>query len=262
MSDPVAIVDSDSGGNGATQDEQLITPAMDLSTATTATLQFDQYFKWYSLGQNEIADVDVRSALTGGTWVNVLRQQGASSSNPDHRMLDLTSRAAGAPDVQVRFHYYNAAFEWFWQVDNVHVDTTAPGPCHQNICSAQAIAKPVPDGSFGVAMTASRVDPTATTIDLTWDVATCSSTDHHVLYGPLAGVTTLTLEGSVCDLGATGTATWNGVPAEDLWFVIAGDDGATTEGSWGKDSAGQERGGATASAQCGTTVRDNSGTCP
>ncbi len=31
--------------------------------------------------------------------------------------------AAGEPDARVRFHYYNANFEWWWQVDDVIVGT-------------------------------------------------------------------------------------------------------------------------------------------
>jgi hypothetical protein len=59
MSAPVAIVDSDNAGNtGAQQDEQLITPAMDLSTTTSVTLTFDQYFRWYVNGLVEVADVE------------------------------------------------------------------------------------------------------------------------------------------------------------------------------------------------------------
>jgi len=132
----------------------------------------------------------------------------------------------------------------------------------QASCAAPPSApKPVADGSFGVPMTGSRADAAGTTLDLTWDVATCASPDHHVLYGDLASVATASVAGAVCDLGATGSATWSGVPAGDLWFVVVGDDDAATEGSWGTDG-GDERGGVTASGLCGATTRDNSGVCP
>ena len=122
--------------------------------------------------------------------------------------------------------------------------------------------KPVPDGSFGTAMRASRVDPSGSTIALTWDVATCTSADHHVLYGDLASVGSLTVLGAACDLGTTGSATWGSVPAGSLWFDVVGDDNATVEGSWGTDGHGVERRGATPSGQCGLVARNNSGTCP
>ncbi len=261
---PVTTVDSDNAGPGASQDEGLITPLLNLTPAAAVTLQFDQYFRWHSGGQNEIADVDVRSSATGGSWVNVLRQQGAGSANPDHKTLDISAEAAGAPDAQVRFRDYDGSNEWYWQLDNVKIDTSAPGSCDMPVCavSQPGNAKPVADGTFGSAMTGSRADAIGSTIDLIWDVATCASSDHHVLYGPLASVATATISGAFCDLGASGSAVWTGIPAGDLWFVVVGDDNATVEASWGKDKSGAQRGGTTASLQCGTTTRDNSGTCP
>jgi len=125
-----------------------------------------------------------------------------------------------------------------------------------------AVAKPVADGSFGTAMTGTRSDLDGSTIDVTWDVATCVSTGHHLLYGDLATVASAAVAGGVCGLGTTGSATWSGVPAGDLWFVVVGDDGATTEGSWGTDGTGAERGGVTASGVCGIVTRNNAGACP
>jgi subtilisin-like proprotein convertase family protein len=262
MAAPTAIVDSFSAG-AAVQNEELITPVLNLSIATAVTLQFDQNFRWYSQGQNEVADVDVRSSRTGGVWVNVLRQQGTSSPDPDHKTLDISSRAAGASNVQVRFHYYNGMGDFWWQIDNVKVEfTTTPG-CAQDVCAAApGVAKPVADGSFGTAMTGSRADASGSTIDLTWDVATCTSPNHHVIYGDLGSVASAAVSGAACNLGTSGAASWSGVPAGDLWFVVVGDDDAFIEGSWGTRGDGAQRGGNAPSALCGMTTRDNSGTCP
>jgi hypothetical protein len=139
---------------------------------------------------------------------------------------------------------------------NVVHSTGATGAC------ALAGAKPVADGSFGTAMKGSRADASGATIDLTWDVSTCSSTNHHVIYGDLASVASTTVNGAACNLGTSGNASWSGVPAGDLWFVVVGDDGASTEGSWGTDGTGAQRGGTAASGQCGIGTRDNSGVCP
>jgi hypothetical protein len=164
----------------------------------------------------------------------------------------------------VRFHDWNGSNEEYWQIDNVTIDTSAPGACGMPVCTpgGPGGAKPVADGAFGVPMKGSRANPAGSTIDLTWDVSTCSSTDHHVLYGSLLSVASMTVVGSACDLGTTGTASWAGVPAGDLWFVVVGDDNATTEGTWGTDGIGGQRGGSTASGQCGLTTRDNAGVCP
>ena len=128
-------------------------------------------------------------------------------------------------------------------------------------CAATGV-RPVADGSFGTAMTGSRADASGSTIDVTWDVATCSSADHHILYGELANVASAAVTGASCDLGTSGATTWTGVPAGDLWFVVVGDDDATTEGSWGTGAAGAQRGSGVASGQCGLTAKDDSGVCP
>ena len=132
---PFMIVDSDYAGSSATQDEQLITPVMNLGAATSVTLEFDQYFNYYSGYGDEYGDVDVRSGNTGGSWVNVFRNHGADSANPDHRSINITTQAAGASDVQVRFHYYGGAYDYYWMLDNVKVTYAAPGGCNVSPCT-------------------------------------------------------------------------------------------------------------------------------
>jgi len=124
-----------------------------------------------------------------------------------------------------------------------------------------SVVKPVPDGAFGSAMTGSRANPEGTSINLTWDVSTCASTNYHVLYGDLASVASYTIGGSACAIGVSGAYAWSGVPAGDLWFVVAADDTISKEGSWGSATGG-ERGGASASGQCGMTTKETSDTCP
>jgi subtilisin-like proprotein convertase family protein len=250
---PVAVVDSDfAGSGGPTQDEQLITPVIDLSGALSVTLVYDQFFRWFAGSLDEKGDVDVRSSLTGGNWVNVFRNQGASSPNPDHRSIDITTHAAGAADVQIRFHYYDAQFEWFWWVDNIRLDIVIVPACLNTVCEAAATANPV------ASLTASRAD--ASTIDVVWDAATCASTDYELLYGSLSDLPTYAPLGSVCGLGPSGSSTWSSVPAGDLWFVVTGIDNAGTEASWGQATAG-ERNGTSASGLCGSATRDNA-PCP
>jgi hypothetical protein len=83
-----------------------------------------------------------------------------------------------------------------------------------------------------------------------------------VLYGDLASVALLTPNGSFCDLGSSGAATWTGVPSASVWFVVVGDNNATVEGSWGTDGVGGQRGGTTVSGFCGAVTRTNATTCP
>ena len=131
-----------------------------------------------------------------------------------------------------------------------------------NVASWGTSIPPVPDGSYGTAMTCRRDAPDGSAIGLTWDASSCTSQNYNVLYGSLASVSGFALDGARCGLGTAGSASWTGVPAGDLWFVIASQNGGGTEGSWGTVSGGAERNGTTASGQCGNTIRNNTGTCP
>lgn len=264
LSLPVAMVDSDRAGVDAEQDEQLITPPRDLRTAILATLEWDQEFVWYPGRGDEKGDVDVRSSATGGAWVNVRRNQGSTTLEPDHRKIDITTLAAGAQNVQIRFHYYDASFEWWWAIDNVRLLATGQGGCAQSACALSLIPPPVPDGIFGTPMTARRMDASgggAETIRLQWDVDSCPAAGNHLLYGDLAAVAAHQPLGAVCALDPGGVADWAGVPSGNLWFLIVGDNGSSLEGMWGTDSSGAPIGGSASSNQCGMTLRTNSAVC-
>ncbi|MEV0797364.1 S8 family serine peptidase [Kribbella sp. NPDC050281] len=106
-----AIIDSDKYGPGGSQDTSLVSPVVDLTAVTAPVIRFNQDLNW--LG-GEKADVDL-SIDGGATWANVLRQA------VDVRGLKEIAipQAAGKSAVQVRFHYYDAQYEWWWQLDNV-----------------------------------------------------------------------------------------------------------------------------------------------
>jgi hypothetical protein len=110
---PHAIVDSDMAGS-VDMDEELISPVVDTEGALSLTLEWDQYFNAYS--GNEVGDVDV---FNGIEWVNVFTtsQDLGYWLDPDHPVIDITGLANA--DLQVRFHYYNANYDWYWAVDNV-----------------------------------------------------------------------------------------------------------------------------------------------
>lgn len=107
------IVDSDWAGY-QDMDEQLITPNLDCSSIEGVTLKFSHYFRYYS---EEIADVDVR--VNSGPWQNVARYQGADTSGQVE--LDISTIADGQENVQIRWHYYNAYWDYYWGIDNVEI---------------------------------------------------------------------------------------------------------------------------------------------
>ena len=114
-----AIIDSDTAGK-VDVDTELITPSMDLSGYTGARLSFKTDFYHFS---NEVADVDI-STNGGSSWTNLWRKTG-NYRGPQTVTLDISSYV-GNSNVMVRFHYYNANYEWWWEVDNVEITATNP----------------------------------------------------------------------------------------------------------------------------------------
>jgi len=108
-----AIIDSDAYGPGTSQDTSLVSPVVNLTNVATPVIRFNQDFNQLN---DDIADVDL-SIDGGATWANVLRQE-TDVAGP--RVTEIAiPQAAGKAQVQVRFHYYNASYEWWWEVDNV-----------------------------------------------------------------------------------------------------------------------------------------------
>jgi N-acetylneuraminic acid mutarotase len=119
-----AIVDSDFFGPGNSQNTELVTPLIDLSTVDAPSISFDMDYLDYSITP-EKADVDL-SIDGGATWENVFRQEGTSLRTA-HIEIPIP-QAANDPDVVVRFHYYDATFSFWWEVDNVIVGTPECNP--------------------------------------------------------------------------------------------------------------------------------------
>jgi len=110
----------------------------------------------------------------------------------------------------------------------------------------------VPDGGgTGAPMTVTALDMAASSLQITWDTATCDGdSGFHIVYGqksdlPTAGGGSFHVTGGVCGIAAT-PFTWNSVPAPTdgfglIWWLVLANDGATKEGSWGQNSANIER---------------------
>ena len=114
-----AVIDSDFYGIGVAVDGELISPPFDVP-GPGYVLQFDQYFLDY---QAEIADVDI--SVNGGAWTNLVSYSGSPVQEITRLPLDAY---AGMTNLQVRFHYWNAAYEWYWHVDDVVVEFYVPRP--------------------------------------------------------------------------------------------------------------------------------------
>jgi subtilisin family serine protease len=108
-----AIADSDHAGQ-FNMDTELRTPLLDLTNFSNPVLKFKTYFHRY---QSEVADVDVSINGASGPWTNVWRKSLADYTGSE--TVDISSLAAGKANVMIRFRYYNANYEWYWEVDDV-----------------------------------------------------------------------------------------------------------------------------------------------
>ena len=124
--------------------------------------------------------------------------------------------------------------------------------------------RPVPDSVVPTLVTPLTG---GSTLRVTWDATNCSSPNYHLIYGYGSSLPSWTVAGGQCGLGTSGSALWTGAPdpgadpSRFVWFLIAADDGAGTEGSWGLTSSGQERGGAQPSGACGFTAKASGIAC-
>ena len=130
-------------------------------------------------------------------------------------------------------------------------------------------------GAGSTPLTAAKLDATGRDLLLAWDTTACPAADYQILYGggsqlpnetsPLYG-----LGGARCGIGTVSPFTWRASPdpradtTRLLWFLIVANNDAHAEGSWGADSAGNERTGPGtngASNQCRVTIKDLTNAC-
>ena len=124
-SGPFAVTNG--GCNGEDFDDtELHTPSVDMSGFATAAVAFDSSF---FAGSFNVADVDI-STDGGATWTNVFRLDGVNEPGPVRHTVDITSLAAGQPDVRARFHFYFSLASGYWQADDVFLGdaTCLAGP--------------------------------------------------------------------------------------------------------------------------------------
>ncbi len=114
-----AMIDSDILGQ-VVVDSELISPPFIVPT-TDAALEFDHDFNWISDSKrsgdrgDEIGDVDIYTEAKG--WENLARYEYTDFGG--HVSLDLSAYAG--QEAQIRFHYWFAYYDMWWQVDNVAI---------------------------------------------------------------------------------------------------------------------------------------------
>jgi plastocyanin len=135
----------------------------------------------------------------------------------------------------------------------------------------------VPSGLSGSPLLVGKLAgfPDGSRLALTYDTASCAgNTDHQIIHAvgsrlPTVLGGTYFVSAGVCNIGNSGSFLWSGAPNGPpndplVWFLVLAENNTGTEGSWGTDSASNERNGFFAggsSGQCGITTKDLSNTC-
>ena len=114
-----ALSDSDACGSSSTTSTDLTSKALNAAGATSLTLEYDVYYRHYN---GDDAKVQV---WNGSSWVTVWSDTNATLQA--HQTINVTSYANA--NFKVRFSYQNAAYDWWFAVDNVKVTAVMPASC-------------------------------------------------------------------------------------------------------------------------------------
>lgn len=139
-----ATVDSHEYGRDGEQDTSLVSPVMDLSGIDNPTVIFSQ--DYHNFAGSDVADIDV-SVDGGETW-ETARQQTTDLRGPRETLVEIP-QAAGESEVQVRFHYYEADWDYWWQVDDVFVGALNCVPTHGGLVFGTVADANTGDGLIG-----------------------------------------------------------------------------------------------------------------
>jgi hypothetical protein len=197
-----AFTESDAPGITSTTDTTLISPAINLTGYTTATLNFYEFYMQFN-NSNEFGIVEVTTD-NGTTWTTLLTHDGSvdvgTETNFSLATLDLTSYALASNTIKIRFRYH-ATWDWGWAIDNFAI--TGSGP---SSITWAPIAGLYNDASAAVAYTGdirSTVYPRPTTTTAYTATATAfgcpvTSTPVTITVTPINGGTMAVTSQTVC----------------------------------------------------------------
>jgi hypothetical protein len=169
---------------------------------------------------------------------------------------------AGAARVEVRLFYQQTSWEYvqfLWKANDgldpflgqegrnlldawLNVGQAAPFQMEMTTATVTAPAQLPGEG-----LTLRAGMGGGSTVSVTYTPA-CDATDHALVWGALAAVSTYSYAGAVCGIGTSGSASFDPGPGS-VFFLVVGTTGSA-EGSYGTDNLGQERPEATGMGAC------------
>jgi len=173
-----AIADSDFAGR-ENMDTELISPNLSFSGYSQVTLRFafDFHVAFHSYGNTlETCDVDISQKGNNGPWINVWRRNGSEYRGPRTEIVDLTSWLAGRPVGAIRFHYYDAYYDWWWQVDDIKLIGIRSAESQAGSLSMASATTLAPEHSGNVVIDVIRIGGNDGTVGGTITTAPVSAT--------------------------------------------------------------------------------------
>ena len=126
MTGNYAIADSDLDSE-LLLNEELITPDIDCTNHRLVRLDFNMNYRAYAedADHEQIAQVDIRRSNDGlkwSSWTNLLRWDRTTVADIESgsQQVDLSAIADGK-HIQIRFHFYDAMYDYWFAVDDVRV---------------------------------------------------------------------------------------------------------------------------------------------
>jgi hypothetical protein len=118
------LSNSDDQGFGSTTSTRLISPVIDLSNCTAASLSFYHY---YRIATGDTAKVQI-STNGGATWSATDLASYATLQGVDNAFALVTislNSFVGNNNIKIRFNY-SATWDWYWAIDNVTITASKP----------------------------------------------------------------------------------------------------------------------------------------
>ncbi|MDA3866746.1 MAG: M6 family metalloprotease domain-containing protein [Salinivirgaceae bacterium] len=115
-----AYLNSDTYGNGNSQDADLVTPIFDMTGFVDVTLSFNHYFREY-----EGSAATLSYSIDGGnTWTQI-QQWNTSTANPT-AFSQVISQVANQAFVQFKWNY-TGSYGYYWDIDDIQITGTEGG---------------------------------------------------------------------------------------------------------------------------------------
>ncbi|MBS4013114.1 MAG: trypsin-like serine protease [Bacteroidetes bacterium] len=110
-----AHLNSDGYGSGNTQNSDLVTPTLNLSSYGTVTLSFKHYFRQYQTSSTATLSYSINN---GSTWTQV-QQWTATTANPATFSMQIPN-VAGQSQVKFKWNF-TGTWGYYWCIDDVQI---------------------------------------------------------------------------------------------------------------------------------------------